>query len=912
MARVFEDDRLRGRRAAAVAADVATTRRCCATAPTGPTRASGWRSPTLGEALARHRVQGLRGRARRPAAWSAALNAGAREVPRSELDGLTEVVKRYGAGGLVLGVRAGRRRVALADREVPHRRADRARSTRARRGRRATCCCSSPTSRSGRRDGARRAAARARRAASGSIPEGRHDVLWVVDFPMFECNEDEQRWDALHHPFTAPTGDLRRPGRAALARLRPRARRRRDRRRLDPYQPPRGPAAGLRARSGIAEEEARGALRLPARRAALRRAAARRASRSASTASCAILAGRDSIRDVIAFPKTASGADPLTGAPAPVDARQLAELGVQGHGAAARLSGSVTPSAGRPAKAGAARCCRQRERNVPDLPAHPDPPRLRGGLHGRLDAVPAAEGRRRRARRGDAGHRRDPPVEAGGDTGRRAWRGKAVEKANEATAAQDAPRRGSSPAAPTRPPRTPRTTDAAAVAQPADAAQPPIRRHARQADEGRRRRPAGARARRSHALERPQGRRAPLLARRRRPTTSAVRKALARHRPAPTASVVAHAAHIKRIAALPADHRAAPTSSTSPDDRASSTATGKVEDASSATSTGTTIDQAVGATRCAQRSAAGRHDLDSARGRRALRGASRSYPRGRGHVPAGAFAGAAGGAACGDLVRIDLAVDGDRVADAGFEASGCGAAIAAGSRGGRAASTARRCSTRRASARARSPPSSAGCARQAATPPSWPPTRCTARSARGRRAPSARARAPTPGAHARRDERRRRLRRRRAARARATGARRSRSRSSCGATPENDAERSCCSAHAVAARALGRAPAWACRTSRSTCATSSAPASSSRWLADHAAGPDAEPVRALQRPRAPRRDARLRRPARRRATSPPATTRASATTGCCARPPTPPRTRPTCSPRSRPRRSRGCASRSAS
>jgi aspartyl-tRNA synthetase len=40
----------------------------------------------------------------------------------------------------------------------------------------------------------------------------------------------------------------------------------------------------------------------------------------------AILAGRESIRDVIAFPKTASGGDPLTGAPAPVDERQLREL----------------------------------------------------------------------------------------------------------------------------------------------------------------------------------------------------------------------------------------------------------------------------------------------------------------------------------------------------------------------------------------------------------------------------------------------------------------------------------------------------------------------------------------------------------------------------------------------------------
>jgi len=43
----------------------------------------------------------------------------------------------------------------------------------------------------------------------------------------------------------------------------------------------------------------------------------------------ALLLGRESIRDVIAFPKTASGSDPLTGAPAAVDARQLRELGLR-------------------------------------------------------------------------------------------------------------------------------------------------------------------------------------------------------------------------------------------------------------------------------------------------------------------------------------------------------------------------------------------------------------------------------------------------------------------------------------------------------------------------------------------------------------------------------------------------------
>jgi aspartyl-tRNA synthetase len=43
----------------------------------------------------------------------------------------------------------------------------------------------------------------------------------------------------------------------------------------------------------------------------------------------ALLGGRESIREVIAFPKTASGGDPMTGAPAPVDEQQLRELGVR-------------------------------------------------------------------------------------------------------------------------------------------------------------------------------------------------------------------------------------------------------------------------------------------------------------------------------------------------------------------------------------------------------------------------------------------------------------------------------------------------------------------------------------------------------------------------------------------------------
>jgi tRNA-uridine 2-sulfurtransferase len=58
-------------------------------------------------------------------------------------------------------------------------------------------------------------------------------------------------------------------------------------------------------------------------------------------------------------------------------------------------------------------------------------------------------------------------------------------------------------------------------------------------------------------------------------------------------------------------------------------------------------------------------------------------PTGRGYSPANSSTGAAGGAACGDLIRISLVIDPDsqrgQIADAGFDASGCGATVAAGS-----------------------------------------------------------------------------------------------------------------------------------------------------------------------------------------------------------------------------------------
>ena len=51
------------------------------------------------------------------------------------------------------------------------------------------------------------------------VPADTYRVLWVVDFPLVEWNEEDGRWQAMHHPFTAPSDEdvaagLAEPGRA--------------------------------------------------------------------------------------------------------------------------------------------------------------------------------------------------------------------------------------------------------------------------------------------------------------------------------------------------------------------------------------------------------------------------------------------------------------------------------------------------------------------------------------------------------------------------------------------------------------------------------------------------------------------------------------------------------------------------
>jgi len=157
-----------------------------------------------------------------------------------------------------------------------------------------------------------------------------HDVLWVVDFPMFDWNAQEERWDALHHPFTAPTGSL--DGEGGPGSLRSRA----YDLVVDGWELGGGsirthdPEVQQRVLELIGMDADEADRRFGFLLDALRHGAPPHGGIAFGIdRMVALMAGRESIRDVIAFPKTASGADPLTGAPAPVDERQLRELGLR-------------------------------------------------------------------------------------------------------------------------------------------------------------------------------------------------------------------------------------------------------------------------------------------------------------------------------------------------------------------------------------------------------------------------------------------------------------------------------------------------------------------------------------------------------------------------------------------------------
>ena len=278
----------------------------------------------LGEPLAQSEFQVFKG-ALAAGGVVRGINAGPRELPRSELDVLTELAKQHGAKGLVWMFVQGdgslRSPIAkfLSEAEIDALRT----RLEARPGDLLLIVADEMTTAGQALSALRMEIAR----RFDLIPAGRHDILWVVEFPAFFWSAEDGRWDAAHHPFTAPTGNLEDPA-SLTSRAYDLV--------LDGAEIG-GGSIRIHDREvqqkvfellGISEDEAQA--RFGFLLDALRYGAPPHGGIAMGLDRIVTaLAGIDSIREVIAFPKAASGADPLTGAPAPVDPQQLRELGLR-------------------------------------------------------------------------------------------------------------------------------------------------------------------------------------------------------------------------------------------------------------------------------------------------------------------------------------------------------------------------------------------------------------------------------------------------------------------------------------------------------------------------------------------------------------------------------------------------------
>jgi aspartyl-tRNA synthetase len=182
----------------------------------------------------------------------------------------------------------------------------------------------------------------------GLIDESRHELLWVVDFPLFEYDEEEGRYMAVHHPFTSPRiEDLdileSDPGKARA-------------RAYDiVYNGCEIGGGSIRIHNQELQSRAFTAIGLDRETAQEKFGFLLEALESGAPPHGGIALGLDrmvmllcgckSIRDVIAFPKTQSGACPMTGAPSEASADQLKELNVKNNPKPDAKSGDKVASA---------------------------------------------------------------------------------------------------------------------------------------------------------------------------------------------------------------------------------------------------------------------------------------------------------------------------------------------------------------------------------------------------------------------------------------------------------------------------------------------------------------------------------------------------------------------------------------
>lgn len=167
---------------------------------------------------------------------------------------------------------------------------------------------------------------------SRGLVEGQWKPLWVVDFPMFEFDEDAQRWNAVHHPFTSPKDGHEDwlesdPGRC-LAKAYDAV--------LNGIELGGG---SVRIHREDVQSKVFRALKIGAEEAqakfgflldALQYGAPPHGGIAIGLDRFVMLmTGAESLRDVIAFPKTQRAQDLLTQAPGPVDEKQLRELHIR-------------------------------------------------------------------------------------------------------------------------------------------------------------------------------------------------------------------------------------------------------------------------------------------------------------------------------------------------------------------------------------------------------------------------------------------------------------------------------------------------------------------------------------------------------------------------------------------------------
>ena len=165
----------------------------------------------------------------------------------------------------------------------------------------------------------------------GLIDDSTFTFLWVTDFPMFEWDEDEERWTAVHHPFTRPTDEWREAfdddPRNALAYA------------YDIIVNGNELGGGsFRIHEPDVQARVFGLLALSeaeqrAQFGFLLDALAMGAPPHGGIAlgidrMTMVLAGEPNLRDVIAFPKNQAGLDPMSGAPSAITDAQLGELGL--------------------------------------------------------------------------------------------------------------------------------------------------------------------------------------------------------------------------------------------------------------------------------------------------------------------------------------------------------------------------------------------------------------------------------------------------------------------------------------------------------------------------------------------------------------------------------------------------------